>query len=87
MAANYLKNQFVIDLIAFIPFGSIFSSFDNRLEFLWLLKGIRIKDLKFYMSVKFFKPLINFYIDYRQSEALNDPEKRKEINVDRIFIT
>lgn len=77
----------MIDLIAFIPLGGIFSYFDGRLEFLWLLKAIRIKDLQFYMSDKFFKPLINFYIEFRQNSALNDPEKRKDINVDRIFIT
>lgn len=63
VASNYLKNQFVIDLIAIIPFGAIFSSFDERLAFLWLIKAIRITDLKFYMSDRFFKPLIIFCIE------------------------
>ena len=74
-------------MIALIPFGGIFSSFDERLEFLWLIKAIRINDLKFYMSVKFFKPLINFYIESRQKGPLNDPKKREETNEDLIFVT
>jgi len=42
---NYIRSDFLTDLIAFLPLGGIFSSFDERLKFLWLVKALRIKDL------------------------------------------
>ena len=43
LATKYLNSfQFKMDILAFIPFGLIFSLIDTRLDFFWILKAIRI---------------------------------------------
>ena len=54
VAVNYLKTDFIIDLIVLIPFGGILSLFDKRFEIFWLIKAIRIKDLHNYVEIKQF---------------------------------
>jgi hypothetical protein len=54
IAQNYLRGDFLLDLIVFVPWGGIFSLVDNRLKFLWLIKALRIKDLMRYMSKRQF---------------------------------
>jgi len=49
IAENYFKKEFFIDLIIILPFG-LLSRLDHRLEFLWFIKDIRIKDVSFYLS-------------------------------------
>jgi hypothetical protein len=74
------------DFIILLPLGGIFSMIDSRLKFLWLIKAIRIKDLMRYMSKRQFNQMVDLYIEYRQGNNLNDPEKRNEINEDLIYI-
>ena len=54
IAENYLRGDFLLDMIVFVPWGGIFSLVDNRLKFLWLIKALRIKDLMRYMSKRQF---------------------------------
>ena len=69
-----------------LPLGGIFSMIDSRLKFLWLIKAIRIKDLMRYMSKRQFNQMVDLYIEYRQGNNLQDPERRNEINEDLIYI-
>jgi hypothetical protein len=86
IAQKYLREGFLLDLIILLPLGGIFSLIDTRLKFLWLIKAIRIKDLMMYMSERQFNQMVDFYIEYRQGNNLEDPAKRNEINEDLIYI-
>ena len=76
MALNYLKGEFLIDLLAFLPFGLLSLMIDERFKFLWIIKAIRIKQLKYYLSKKFFNQFITAYIEYRQGNSLEDENKK-----------
>jgi hypothetical protein len=50
VANKYLTGEFVIDLVAFLPFGYASVVIDSRLDFLWILKSLRIKNIALYLS-------------------------------------
>jgi hypothetical protein len=45
IATLYFKNGFLKDFITFLPLGYVFSIFDSRLSFFWLIKILRISSL------------------------------------------
>lgn len=58
-ALNYLFSlNFAFDFIAFIPFGYFFSYHDFRLQFFWILKLIRIRNLYYLFNNRNIYPLI-----------------------------
>ena len=65
VAYQYLMDEFFLDLLAFLPLGYIFSIIDERFKILWVLKAIRTRELRYYLSKKFFDQFINIYIEYR----------------------
>ena len=87
VATNYFRSQFLIDLIVLLPLGGIFSLIDYRWKLLWLIKAYRIKELQYYMSPRFFKPFINYYIDQKQNQALLDPVRKFETSFDQTYMT
>ena len=54
VAVEYLKTEFLTDLIVILPLGGLMSLYDQRLEIFWLIKAIRIKDLYNYLNIKHF---------------------------------
>lgn len=42
VCASYLHGNFLIDLIAFLPLGYVFSLLDSRLDLFWIIKTLRI---------------------------------------------
>lgn len=86
VSSNYLRGKFLIDLIALLPLGAMFTHIDERFKVLWLVKAIRIKELHQYLSKKSFQPVINHYIQYKQGNAITDPDLCNEINEDLIYI-
>jgi len=64
-AMGYLKTNFAIDLLALLPFGGVLSELDYRFRTLWLLKVLRLNELYYYTSMRFFTPLINSFIEIR----------------------
>ena len=42
---KYFTNGFIIDFITFLPIGSFFSLINNKLEFFWAIKAMRIRTL------------------------------------------
>ena len=57
------------------------------LKILWLIKTIRMRYLKYYLSEKFLMEFVNFYITFKQGNSLYDEIKRKDMIEDHIFIT
>ena len=87
VATEYLQSGFLIDLLAFIPFGLVFSyMFNDAFRVFWVMKLIRLKDLYFYTSMAFFQPMIDFHIERKQKAKLDDKEKRYEKHEDLIYI-
>jgi hypothetical protein len=84
---NYLRGMFIIDVLAFLPLGYMFQSYDERFKVIWLIKALRIKELHGYLSKRSFQPIINMYINALRGNSLNDPEMSQEINRDLIYIT
>jgi len=67
VAFEYLNSGFLIDILAFIPFGLILSELaGDEFRFFWVIKMIRLKDLYFYTSMAFFQPIIDYYISKKQ---------------------
>lgn len=67
VATAYFKSEFLIDFIVLLPLGGIFSEIDSRWKFLWIIKAYRLKELQYYMSSRFTKPLINYYVEQKQN--------------------
>mmetsp|Transcript_18773 Transcript_18773/g.28885 ORF Transcript_18773/g.28885 Transcript_18773/m.28885 type:complete len:173 (-) Transcript_18773:2807-3325(-) len=62
VATRYLNSGFLIDLIAFIPWGYIMGTVDPRLKFFWVVKALRIRLLNHYLSNKVILPPVKMYI-------------------------
>jgi hypothetical protein len=62
VAKNYFYGDFTSDLIAFLPFGYLSDVFEKQLDFLWIVKCLRITNLKIYLSDRMLNPLIKGYI-------------------------
>lgn len=73
---NYLNHDFVVDLVVFLPFGLIFTYIDQTLKFVWMIKLLRIKDIQYYLSKRFFDQIISFYIKLRQGNSFEDEKKK-----------
>ena len=86
VAVQYLKTDFLTDLIVFLPLGGIMSLYDKRFEMFWLIKAIRIKDLQHYLSIRQFQPIINSFIEFKQWNQINDPMNREKMDKDYIYI-
>lgn len=82
-----MKSDFLFDLTCFLPLGWIFSLIDERLKFFWLIKLLRIKYIKFFLTQKFYDEMIESYINFRQAKSLMDEEKRQEMNEDLTYIS
>ena len=62
---NYLISlNFALDFIAFVPFGYFFSYHDFRLQFFWILKLIRIRNLYYLFSNQNIFPFIELHTIY-----------------------
>ena len=86
VAVEYLKTEFLTDLVVFLPLGGILSLYDKRFEIFWLIKAIRIKDLHNYLGIRQFQPIINSFIEFKQQYTLKNPLKKDEMNEDFIYI-
>ena len=84
---RYFTNKFVSDLIVLLPWGYIFTYFDPRLKFMWIIKAVRIKNLLDQMSNKVILSPVHSYYDAKQKKCLNDPKLRSQVNQDCIFIS
>jgi hypothetical protein len=62
IAGRYLQGNFIVDLIALIPWGYIADFKSPNLAVLWCIKAIRIKTLLDMMSNKIILPPIKTYI-------------------------
>jgi hypothetical protein len=49
---RYFTTKFASDLVVLLPWGYVFTYFNPRLKFLWLIKAVRIKNLLDQMSNK-----------------------------------
>jgi len=43
----------------------MFTYINQKLKFIWIIKAIRIKDIQYYLSKKFFDKIIFSYINFR----------------------
>ena len=62
VAKKYLTGEFMVDIIAFLPFGYASVIIDKRLDFLWILKSLRIKNLTIYLSDSMINHAIHNYV-------------------------
>ena len=76
---KYLTNGFIIDFITFLPIGYFFEFVENKLQFLWAIKAMRIRTLNIQMSDRVLLPIIYSYIEKYQRFALKDPYLRNDI--------
>ena len=84
---RYFTSGFASDLFVLLPWGYMFTYFNPRLKFMWLIKAVRIKELLHYMSNKVILGPVHSYYEIKQQKCLNDPNLRCSIDVDCIFIT
>ena len=64
IAVRYLRSRKIkLDIISFLPLGWIFSRYDERLKFFWIIKATRLGLLNFYMRDRMLNPIIKNYID------------------------
>jgi hypothetical protein len=82
-----MNGQFIIDVIVFLPFGALFTYINQQLKFVWIIKAIRIKDIQYYLSKRFFDTLISSYINFRQGNSLEDEKLKNQVDEDLIYIT
>jgi hypothetical protein len=52
-----------------------------------MIKLIRIKDIQYYLSKRYFNILISLYINFRQGNSLEDDRLRHIVDKDLIYIT
>ena len=64
VAENYIKDQFLLDFITFVPLG-LFQYKLELLKVLWVIKSIRVRHLKYYLSDKFLMQFVNYYILFK----------------------
>lgn len=86
IARRYLYGRFFIDLLVLLPMGYILAELiDQKLRFAWALKGLRVVDLNYYISDKFWAPYIrNFYSKIRDA-YVKYGDKDNDLD-DRLFI-
>lgn len=59
VAEKYFQGRFLLDVIVMLPIGYILAELiDKKLMFLMVIKGIRVIDINFYISDKFWGPYI-----------------------------
>lgn len=75
VAHRYLTGRFFPDLIVWLPMGYILSTFDERLRFTWCIKGFRVIDLNYYVSDKFWNPVIRFMFDKLRAYFITNDER------------
>lgn len=68
---RYLQGRFFMDLIVLLPMGLIMSfAVDSKLRFFWMIKGLRVIDLNYYISDKFWAPFIrNAFTKFRINQV------------------
>ena len=77
IAVRYVySGRFLFDFIVFLPLGFIFELLDKRLSFLWALKGVRIYQINYYFSEKFFQGYIRNYFDRKRKFYLSIQEDK-----------
>jgi hypothetical protein len=64
VSSNYLRGRFLVDLIAFLPLGSM-TLIDERLKILWLIKAIRIRELNKILEYRNMRPIMVSYIEHK----------------------
>mmetsp|Transcript_10103 Transcript_10103/g.15427 ORF Transcript_10103/g.15427 Transcript_10103/m.15427 type:complete len:104 (+) Transcript_10103:560-871(+) len=78
-ASLYLNNSFGFDLVAFLPIGWLLAFIDSRLQFLWILKIIRVGQLSFYLRDHVLLPIVHGYINRKQARALKNEQTRHDM--------
>lgn len=86
ITGEYIKERFLLDFITFVPLGMLQYKLE-ALKVLWLIKSIRVRHLKYYLSDKFLMQFVNYYIQFKQGNSINDEVLRNDMNEDHIFIT
>lgn len=81
ISVRYSRDQFLWDLIAFIPFGAL-EYYNEVFVFLWLIKVIRIRQVKQYLSKRFYQQIAEDLIKKQQQMALMDKKKKYNKNQD-----
>ena len=66
VALRYFRAEFILDFIAFLPLGYLFTLWDERLMIFWFIKALRLRKLKYYLSNKCLIPPINKLIQMKQ---------------------
>ena len=63
---RYFTSGFASDLIVLLPWGYMFTYFNPRLKFMWIIKAVRIKELLHYMSNKVILGPVHSYYELKQ---------------------
>lgn len=86
IAYNYLCGKFFFDLIVLLPVGYILAELvDHRLRFFWALKGLRVTELNYYISDKFWGYRIRSYYSKLREWYIRHGNSENDID-DRLFI-
>jgi len=86
IARRYLWGRFFIDLLVLLPMGYILVELiDQKLRFAWALKGLRVVDLNYYISDKFWDPYIRAFYAKIRDAYVKYGDKDNDLD-DRLFI-
>ena len=83
---RYLRSNFALDVVIFLPIGFFMSLIDQKLKFFWVIKAVRIMKVNYYVSNRIIFPLIVAQIEKRQKQANQDENMKSDTNSDHIFI-
>ena len=87
IATRYLQTNFIVDMVALIPWGYISDAYSPNFGFLWVIKAIRIKTLLDMMSNNRILPPIKTYINSIQKKSLEDELLKYQVDKDSVNIT
>ena len=84
--SKYIKGDFIIDLIIFIPWGllSVTSPKLKWTRILFTLKTVRIKKLFAFLDKSVISPILRQFKENKVDRILQDPAKRDDVNKDHI---
>lgn len=77
VSMRYFKRGFLFDVFALIPFGAL-EYFIESLCVLWVLKAIRIFEVRQYLKNRFYRQIADDLVMKMQNRMLHDLQKRND---------